>query len=164
MRVFLLLLCGCGSAATGDTTATITSLGANATHDHYSGDAAQGDWQASAPGSGTLTAVSTNLEQALSLVLAGPTPTAGATYALDGMSSAIKYGDSPGQGSTRVWISVGGVARVDAIMALASDHSKTLHVSFSNVTAQPAADANRNTATGNLSLQGAALIEGVYLP
>lgn len=157
-----LLLCACGGAGTADTTASIRSQGANAAHDHYSGGAALGDWQGEGAQMGKLTAVSTNLDQALSIVLAGPTPAAGATYSLAAGGSLIKYGDS--SKATRVWSSVEGTVTVDAITASTSDRSKTLHVSFANVSAQPATDAVANTATGELALQGSASIEGVYLP
>jgi hypothetical protein len=161
---WLLLVSGCGGAGTGtgDCTASITSLGANVMHDQYSGGAALGDWSGSA--NGMLSAACANLDQALSIVLSGPAPTQGQTYSLTGAGSGsfIKYGDSPHP--TRVWISVAGTATINAIVASTSDHSKTVRLSFANVTANPAPDAYANTATGNITLQGSTLIEGVYLP
>jgi hypothetical protein len=167
-----LLVAGCGgSGATavlgGDSTATVTSMGANATHDHYSGIAASGDWNTTGAGTGMLVAVSTNLEQALSFVLVGPVPAPGARYALDesGGGSLVKYADAPGShGVTRVWASTGGSVTVDALTPSTSDHSTTLRVSFADVTAEPATDAFGNQASGKLTLKGMALIEGVYLP
>jgi hypothetical protein len=156
--------CGGGGAVGGDFSATITSHGANVTHDHYSGAAALGDWSGNATDGGILTAVSTNLEQALSIVLVGPLPVPGATYSLaaDGSGSAIQYGDST-QG-TRAWTSVAGSATIDAVTASTSDHTKTVRVRFSVDDAQPSPGANGNSASGSLQLQGSALIEDVYLP
>ena len=167
-----LLVAGCGGVGAttvlgGDSTATVTSMGANATHDHYSGIAASGDWNTSGAGTGMLVAVSTNLEQALEFVLIGPVPAQGQRYTLDenGGGSLVKYADAPGShGVTRVWESTGGSVTIDALMPSTSDHTTTLRVSFADVTAEPAADANGNQASGKLTLKGMALIEGVYLP
>jgi len=161
----IVLVSGCAGGGSGDTTASITSMGANATHSHYSGDAALGDWSGAGPQAGTLVGVSTNLDQVLELVLTGPTPTQGATYSLVSDSgSFLKYGDTADSKATRVWLSAAGTATIDAITGSTTDQTKTLRVSFANVTAQPAANAYANTATGNLTLQGSALIEGVSLP
>jgi hypothetical protein len=163
--VTLLFISGCGGAGTGtgDCNAAIASQGANASHDEFSGGVALGDW--SGPSQmGMLSAACANGDQAISIVLLGAAPTPGLTYSLkgDGSTSFLKYGDSGH--ARRVWISAAGTVTINAIIPSTSDHSKSVRLSFSNVTANPALDVNANTATGNLTLHGSTLIDGVYLP
>ncbi len=160
-------IAACASEPSGECVASITANGANATHDQFSAGAALGDWHGNGQtGQLVAVAIAGNLAQSLGITLAGDVPVVGQRYTLtaERTTGVIKYGDSSGQPAPRVWGSTAGTVVVESITPSSTDRSMIVEVSFANVTAAPATDASGNTATGSVTLDGSARIEGVYFP
>ncbi|CAN5275290.1 hypothetical protein BH11MYX1_BH11MYX1_21750 [soil metagenome] len=158
--------CG-GGVSSSPCEASITANGANATHDHFSAGAANGDWSAG-DGNGTLDAISlsADFEQALQIEIVGPVPIAGQSITLlaDQSTGSLQYADASGQTAHRVWTSSEGTLVIDSVIPSTTDHSTSLELHFTNVTAHPSTVAAGNSATGVIVLDGSARIDGVYLP